>query len=216
MAYVTQTQLLLDVVATIYDNTEELIEAQKHQDLLKDIVDSFQGSKLLLDDAAALRAITVYANGLSALLIDQNTAYVYDTTEATADDGYTYIKPTAVTGAGRWVLKTRFADANYIPATNTPAAAIQTIDWSLGNIQILDLGSATGNVTLTYTNPVTGGTYYLKVIQGAVARTLVYPGTAKWNGGTALIPTTVNDAIDLITMFYDGTNYFASYTTNYS
>ena len=105
---------------------------------------------------------------------------------------------------------------NNLPTILIPTGTTETIDFDNGNLQILDLGSATGNVTLTYSNPIAGATYYLKVIQGVTSRTLVYPAIVKWNGATALIPTTTNDAIDLITMFYDGTNYLASYTTNYS
>ena len=83
-------------------------------------------------------------------------------------------------------------------------------------MQTLDLGSTTGNVTLTFTNPTDPEIYIIKIIQGATARTLIYPANVIWEGGEALIPSTLNDDEDVISMFYDGTNYYASYILNYS
>ena len=103
-----------------------------------------------------------------------------------------------------------------IPTTHIPTGTTQTIDWNNGNIQVIDLDSATGNVTLTLSNPQTGGTYSLKLIQGATARNITWPGSMLWEGGTSLILSTGNDDIDLVTMVYDGTNYLASYGTNFS
>ena len=145
-----------------------------------------------------------------------NTPGGADTNVQFNDDGVFGGQSTFIFDKTTNLLSLNGTFANNIPVTYIPAGTTQTINWQLGNLQILDLGSTTGNVTLTYSNPVAGATYYLKVIQGATTRTLVYPATVKWNGATALIPTTTNDAIDLITMFYDGTNYLSSYTTNYA
>jgi hypothetical protein len=103
-----------------------------------------------------------------------------------------------------------------IPTTHLPTGTTQTINWDQGNYQIIDLDSATGNVTLTFTNAKAGAVYSLQVIQGSVTRSLVYPGSIKWEGGTPLVPTSGNDAIDLITMVYNGTDFLASYGSAYS
>ena len=103
-----------------------------------------------------------------------------------------------------------------IPSTHIPSGTSQTINWNDGNYQIIDLDSATGNVTLTFTNAKAGAVYSLQVIQGSVTRSLVYPGSMKWEGGTPLVPTSGNDAIDLITMVYNGTDFLASYGSAYS
>lgn len=103
-----------------------------------------------------------------------------------------------------------------IPTTHLPTGTTQTINWNDGNYQIIDLDSATGNVTLTFTNAKAGAVYSLQVIQGSVTRSLVYPGSIKWEGGTPLVPTSGNDAIDLITMVYNGTDFLASYGSAYS
>lgn len=92
-------------------------------------------------------------------------------------------------------------------ATLTPAGTAQTINFDNGNIQTVDLGSATGNVTLTLSNPVQGAEYLVFFIQSATARTLVWPASVKWPQGQAIILSTGNDEKDYVKMYYDGTDY---------
>ncbi len=100
--------------------------------------------------------------------------------------------------------------------TLTPAGTTQTEDFTNGVNQILDLGSASGNVTLTLSNPVIGATYRIRNIQGGTARTLTWPGTVKWVNGQAPILSTANDAIDMIWLYWDGTNYFGDWENAYA
>ena len=96
-----------------------------------------------------------------------------------------------------------------LATTLTPAGTTQTINLATGNMQQLNLGSATGDVTLTLTNPVAGGSYAIKIVQGATARLLVWPAAVKWPSGLVMSLSTTNGAIDLVTLFYDGSNYLA-------
>jgi hypothetical protein len=98
----------------------------------------------------------------------------------------------------------------------TPSGTTQTVDWNNGNIQAIDLGSATGNVTLTFSNPhITA--YTLKVIQDNTAPlNLIYPASVKWVGGIAPVISTGASAIDTITFIYDGTNYLGTFNQAYS
>jgi hypothetical protein len=102
-----------------------------------------------------------------------------------------------------------------IPAANIPAATTQVIDWSLGNLQVVNLSSATGNVTLILSNPVSGASYGIKVVQGANARNLVWPTEVKWPGGIPYSVSTVSGAVDFVTLFYDGSTYYAAAGKNY-
>lgn len=95
--------------------------------------------------------------------------------------------------------------------TSTPSGTTQTIDWDNGNVQVLDLGSASGNVTLTLSNPEVGGTYTLKIIQGATARTLVWPAAVLWPGGTAITLSTGDNDIDLAVFIFIGTDYLGHF-----
>jgi hypothetical protein len=104
----------------------------------------------------------------------------------------------------------------FAQALNSPAGTTQTIDFDTGNIQKLDLSGASGDVTLTFSNPATGGIYILCPIQGAVARSLVFPGNVKWPQGQAPILSTSNGAFDKITFYFDGTNFYGDWELNYS
>lgn len=88
-----------------------------------------------------------------------------------------------------------------------------TVDLSTASAQKITL---TGNVTLTLTNPQTGGAYVIKIVQGASAFTVTWPAAVKWPGGTAPVITTTNGQVDLINLYYDGTDYFGSFAQNYT
>lgn len=102
-----------------------------------------------------------------------------------------------------------------IPTTMTPPDTTQTIDWAGGNTVVVDLSAATGNVTMSFSNAVAGAMYGIRIIQGAVARNVIWPASVKWPGGTAPVISTGNGAVDFISMFFDGTNYYAAYGQDY-
>lgn len=87
-----------------------------------------------------------------------------------------------------------------------------TVDLSTGAAQKITL---TGNVTLTLTNPVTGGSYVFKIATGAGSFTVTWPASVKWSGGTAPTITTAASKVDLINLYWDGTNYFGSFVQNF-
>jgi hypothetical protein len=99
-----------------------------------------------------------------------------------------------------------------------PTGTTETVDFSTGVMQFIDLGSATGDVTLTLSNPRQGGRYFIKFIQGGTARDVVLPSSVLIEGGTA--PTTLDisitdNAIDTLVLDYDGTNYFGRFFQNF-
>jgi len=104
-----------------------------------------------------------------------------------------------------------------LPASLTPAGTTQTINWNSGNGQTLSLESATGNVTLTLTNPKAGGVYVIKVIQHASSfKNIIWPASVKWSGGVLPTISAVANAVYTVVLFYDGTNYYANTSQNYA
>lgn len=101
-------------------------------------------------------------------------------------------------------------------STLAPAGTTQTVDWANGVIQKLSLASASGDVTLTLSNPGTGCTYKLIIDQGATARDLTWPAAVKWANGQAPILSTVPSSIDIVSLYFDGTNYFGDWDVAYA
>ena len=101
-------------------------------------------------------------------------------------------------------------------SSNAPTGTTQTIDFNIGNVQLLDLSSATGDVTLTLSNPQIT-CYTLKIKQKASSPVnVVWPATVKWPGSTAPTISTGAAAIDTVSLLWDGTNYLAVFAQNYS
>ena len=83
----------------------------------------------------------------------------------------------------------------------------KTVDWNEGNVQSVTLSA---NLTFTFSNPVTGAGYVLKITQDSTPRTITWPATVKWAGGAAPTLTATSGGIDLVSLLWDGTNYFAN------
>jgi len=97
------------------------------------------------------------------------------------------------------------------PSTVTTGGTTFTCDFALANECVFDAQGSSGNLTATFSNPQAGASYVIKLVQGSSARTYTWPGTAKWPGGTAPTVTATNDAVDVISCYYDGTNYLCSF-----
>jgi hypothetical protein len=108
---------------------------------------------------------------------------------------------TTLTSTGRTVIK----DLTETIATVTYAATI-TPDVANGTVQKVTL---TGNVTFSaFANPVTGQSLTLIITQDGTGSRLL-TSTMKFSGATKTLSTAAS-SIDIITVFYDGTNYYAS------
>jgi len=88
-----------------------------------------------------------------------------------------------------------------------------TPDVQNGNVQSITL---TGSITLNaFNNPVSGQSLSLIVKQPSSGGPYTLTSTMKFAGGTNTLSTAA-DAIDVISIVYDGTDYFASLSTNFS
>jgi len=160
--------------------------------------------KVMVTDAT--NAVTVGANGSetingSTALITLNS--LWHTMEFVSDGSNFFCYDTS----GNLV---RIQGYSSEQATETPSGTTLTIDWNLGNSITVDLGSASGDVTLTLNSGAAGASYIIKAIQGATARDLIWPAAVLWSGGSAPVITTTNDAVDIIALYCDGTNYYGT------
>ena len=92
-------------------------------------------------------------------------------------------------------------------ASSTTSGATVTIDWNNGNNQgfLLD-----ANTTFTFTGGRIGGKYLLKLRQDATgSRTVTWPTSVIWSGGTAPTLTTTANKNDFIGFaFMSTTSYY--------
>jgi hypothetical protein len=92
--------------------------------------------------------------------------------------------------------------------SNGNSGSSKTIDWTAGNKQSI---TTTGSCTLTFTAPTGPCNLLLKIIHEAssTSYTYTYPATVYWPSGTKLTTTNTSGAIDIVSFYFDGTNYFA-------
>jgi len=89
--------------------------------------------------------------------------------------------------------------------TDTDGATI-TFNFNNGLSRQVTLG---GNRTLAFSNAKNGFVFYIKLIQDATgSRTVTWPSTVDWEGGTAPTLTTAANAVDLFRFSFDGTDFF--------
>lgn len=89
--------------------------------------------------------------------------------------------------------------------TTLTDAATVAFDFNVSECNQVTLG---GNRTFTFSNPVAGGIYVVKITQDSSGSRLVtWPSTVKWAGGSAPTLTSTASRTDVIYFFYDGTSY---------
>lgn len=98
---------------------------------------------------------------------------------------------------------------------NGNSGEADTIDWTAGNKQKSTL---TANCTFTF-NPEPAGpcSLTLKLVQDATGSRLVtWPGDVYWPGGTAPTLSTGVGDVDIITFYYDGTDFYGQSALDFS
>jgi hypothetical protein len=90
---------------------------------------------------------------------------------------------------------------------NGNSGTAKTIDLKMSNKHKLIL---TGNCILTLTAPSNPCSLTLKLIQDATgSREVTWPSAVKWPGGSEPTLSTDANAVDIVSIYYDGTNYYA-------
>jgi hypothetical protein len=90
---------------------------------------------------------------------------------------------------------------------NGNSGTADTIDWNAGQKQKSTL---TGAVTFTFTAPQGPCNLILKLVQGGTGSyNPTWPTAVKWPGATEPTWSTAVGAVDIVSFYYDGTNYYA-------
>ncbi len=90
-----------------------------------------------------------------------------------------------------------------------------TIDWKLGNKFYFTFGAQSD--TFTFTAPSNPCNLLLVLKQdGTGSRTATWPNMVMWPSGTAPTLSTAGGSIDIISFYYDGTNYFGVASLDFS
>lgn len=119
-------------------------------------------------------------------------------------------------GSGNFVFPNNL-DVNGQAASPTNAkgnsgTGTVTFDWNDGNVQTVTL---TGNCTFALSNPKSGASYQIIVAQDGTVRTVNWSTTVKWASGTTPTFTGTSGKFDIITIIYDGTNYYGVISKNH-
>ena len=88
------------------------------------------------------------------------------------------------------------------------------INWTQGNHQKVTI---TGSCVFTFTPPNGACSLILKMIVDATGGYVItLPTGIKWQNGTVPLFSTIANAVDIISLYYDGANYYGVASFNYS
>jgi hypothetical protein len=114
-------------------------------------------------------------------------------------------------GAALATVKTLTFDGEF---SNGSSGVAATIDWTAAQKQVITL---TGNCTFAFTAPLGAGNFLLRLVQDATGgRTATWPAAVKWGGGAAPTLSTAANAVDIASFYWNGSNYYATFTPNFA
>jgi hypothetical protein len=117
---------------------------------------------------------------------------------------------TTVPGSALQVSNTISFASEY---SNGNSGTALTVNWNNGNRQKVTMS---GNCTFTFTAPTSGVANVLLELDqnGTGGYTATWPSTVFWPGGSAPTLSTAANAIDIITCFYNRTDYYCTGSMN--
>ena len=168
-------------------------------DASTDTIQFVAGSNITLTTDSA-GAITIAATDTDTGILN----VVEDTTPQLGGD---------LDGQGNKVENVELDDYKETIYTGGSTTGTITPDVANGNVQSITL---TGSITLNaFANAETGQSMTMIIKQPASGGPYTLTSTMNWAGGTKTLSTDAN-AVDIVSILYDGTNYYASLSTNFS
>ena len=200
--------------ATDVANPRSAIEGNSATNTLNLLV---KDNMIQADDPQTVQGMGITANGAATTVQVQDNWF---------SDGYdiSHINSTFTASVRRGKGLNTFSSGVMTRANvgNVPGEDLTTVT-STSNAATLDLSSAenfihtlTENVTYTFSNPAASGSvssFTLKVTQDSTARTITWPASVAWAGGTAPTLSTASGAVDVFAFFtHDGGTTYYGFT----
>ena len=175
------------------------------------------GGVIVTDTAASGNGVITGATSKGiALLTNAGASGVNDPQFALSNGGGISVSPGATsttTFNGTNVSNLQLKDYKETVYTGGTTTGTITPDVANGNVQSITLS---GNITFSaFGNPEAGQSMTLIVKQPSSGGPYTLTSTMKFAGGTKTLSTAA-DAIDIISVFYDGTDYWASLATAFA
>lgn len=105
------------------------------------------------------------------------------------------------------------ANMGFTPVSDSSSSGAVTFDFSTGNICKITL---TENITsITLSGAAAGDTLKMWITAAGSYTVSGWPAAVKWAGNTAPTMSSTAGAVDIITLEYDGTNYYGAYTQDH-
>jgi hypothetical protein len=174
---------------------------------------NINGAINLGDASTDLLTVTGRATVAQNLTVSGNTTFgaagkTSNTTGWFGVAGRATVSTNLFVGGNTTLNGTTTDKSNALSQTLTDGATI-TWDTALGRVATVTLG---GNRTISAATNQKVGTYILRVVQDATgSRTLTWNGNYKWTAQTAPVLSTAVGAVDIITLFSDGSKMYGSY-----
>jgi hypothetical protein len=102
----------------------------------------------------------------------------------------------------------------YIQYLNTAISSTSTTNLDLSRGNVIQVNLATSISGITFTNEAVG-TYLIKFVQTVGSKTVNFPDTWLWSGGAEPVVSATLGRTDIVTLIYDGTNYYAAIVQNF-
>src|SRR5581483_8512707 len=96
--------------------------------------------------------------------------------------------------------------------SNGNSSSAITINWANGDRQSLTISAA---CTISFSNAVAGQIMTLIITENSTGNYAITLPSMRWPTGSAVSPTITANAINVLTVMYDGTNYYAQMGVNY-
>ena len=195
---------VFDMVNMKETTTAKVLTAQERLEIAK-VVDKVDNSQVLTDVPAG------------ALFTDTDTIYTHPANHAiSVTTGLQTALDNKVSKSGDTITGDLKVDGHISLTENINTSSIgeTTIDWGLSNKQSITLTEATN---ITFTNPSSPCNLLIKITQDVTGgRVATWASNVKWaNGGIVPILSTAPNSVDIISLYFDGTDYYGQFGLNF-